>query len=912
MVNKEEEISTLWTYISVLTFVGKFLISIKPGIQDPFSYANHQERKRRKEEHVKIIRCSDDCFKQYVAFDFDWNGAVVVHPSRAVKWTFHNLQWQLASFYTRKGKKIKRISNRWIKILVSEKIDPCSCFISSVLYFNITKDNEFEEIYVTLDDEYFPYSEWMYKIIKLWTLGSINFPRKDILRPVTQPRYAKVLKVAVIESPYYNAVKEVEQLLHKYFDTTRIVRKEDVLCIPIPISLRHLFISSSQVSLPPKWLFFKVVDIEDANALECLLVSKEQSSLFLVSNTRCLVPSVRSSFTAAGEIYIPLCLKKIYEKSLQIYRTFLCTPYYDTLNVNKDSQTLHGRVSRKPLSDILNRQYKTSEKPKTVVSKQVEEKANKQTTLQDEAQNIASPNLLLIGPAGSGKKTVVEHIAEGLHCHLLFVNAFDLKGETSGNTEGKIRQVFHRAAAFAPCILAMRNIYCLGKDKESHEDARVVATLGEVAEKFGSHHPRVFFFGLAEKKTDLTDDLWSLFIYHEILQPMSVQERQSLLMEKRDAGVFKGNCQIDVLTQRTAGFVLGDFSGLMESAQRKMMERVLEENECNYSSEDECSEMSHNYDVSIDDENLIITENDILKALDELQQSRSEALGAPQIPKVKWEEVGGLEEAKQEIIDTIQLPIKYPNIISETLRRSGVLLYGPPGTGKTLLAKAVATECGLNFMSVKGPELLNMYVGQSEENVREVFSKAKLSAPCIIFFDELDSLAPNRGRSGDSGGVMDRIVSQLLAELDGVSSEADVFVLGATNRPDLIDPALLRPGRFEKMVFLGVCEDKAGQMKIMEAVTSKMPISSNVNLKKVTKSLPLTLTGADFYAFCTDALYAATQRAILAIENGNMTEEDMKLEVEDEDFQVAQRQLLPSVSPEELRRYKLIKESFNT
>jgi peroxin-6 len=147
------------------------------------------------------------------------------------------------------------------------------------------------------------------------------------------------------------------------------------------------------------------------------------------------------------------------------------------------------------------------------------------------------------------------------------------------------------------------------------------------------------------------------------------------------------------------------------------------------------------------------------------------------------------------MIETLELPIKHPELFASGLKkRSGILLYGPPGTGKTLVAKAVATTLSLNFLSVKGPELLNMYVGESEANVRKVFEKARNAHPCVVFFDELDSLAPKRGDHGDSGGVMDRIVSQLLAELDGMS-QSDVFVIGATNRPDLLDPALLRPGR---------------------------------------------------------------------------------------------------------------------
>lgn len=196
---------------------------------------------------------------------------------------------------------------------------------------------------------------------------------------------------------------------------------------------------------------------------------------------------------------------------------------------------------------------------------------------------------------------------------------------------------------------------------------------------------------------------------------------------------------------------------------------------------------------------LPLTATDLDLALGKARNSYSESIGAPKIPTVSWDDVGGLAHVKTDILDTIQLPLEHPELFADGLKkRSGILLYGPPGTGKTLIAKAVATSCALNFFSVKGPELLNMYIGESEANVRRVFQRARDAKPCVIFFDELDSVAPKRGNHGDSGGVMDRIVSQLLAELDGMaggSGGADVFVIGATNRPDLLDPALLRPGR---------------------------------------------------------------------------------------------------------------------
>lgn len=213
-------------------------------------------------------------------------------------------------------------------------------------------------------------------------------------------------------------------------------------------------------------------------------------------------------------------------------------------------------------------------------------------------------------------------------------------------------------------------------------------------------------------------------------------------------------------------------------------------------------------------------------AVDFARKNFADAIGAPKIPNVQWSDVGGLTHVKDAVIETIQLPLSRPELFAKGLKkRSGILFYGPPGTGKTLLAKAIATEFSLNFFSVKGPELLNMYIGESEANVRRVFQRARDARPCVVFFDELDSVAPKRGNQGDSGGVMDRIVSQLLAELDGMSDGEDsgggVFVIGATNRPDLLDQALLRPGRFDKMLYLGISDTHEKQATILQALTRK-------------------------------------------------------------------------------------------
>lgn len=281
-------------------------------------------------------------------------------------------------------------------------------------------------------------------------------------------------------------------------------------------------------------------------------------------------------------------------------------------------------------------------------------------------------------------------------------------------------------------------------------------------------------------------------------------------------------------------------------------------------------------------------------------------IGAPKIPNVEWDDVGGLEDVKLGILDTVELPLKHPELFAGGLRRrSGVLLYGPPGTGKTLLAKAVATEVNCNFLSVKGPELINMYVGESERLIREVFAKARRARPCIIFFDELDSLAPGRGKGSDSGGIMDRIVSQLLAEIDsaqGGSGSDDVFIIGATNRPDLLDAALLRPGRLDKLLYVGIASSPRDRKKVLAALSRKFNLDDSVDFDKVATSCPSRLTGADMYGLCSRAWMRAFKRHI--------EERDGReaIVVSQEDFLYAAATVTPSLSAEDLAQYQALRQ----
>jgi peroxin-6 len=435
----------------------------------------------------------------------------------------------------------------------------------------------------------------------------------------------------------------------------------------------------------------------------------------------------------------------------------------------------------------------------------------------------------------------------------------------------------------------------------------------------------------------IPDGIRSLFSHEfEILAPTE-DERAVILQNACLEQCLSLDTSVDLksVALKTAALVAGDLVDVVSRASLARSARLRA--------------LADSQDVTLSDItvsggtfSISILAADFTTAISHARANFSDSIGAPKIPTVTWDDIGGLADQKSSIMETISLPLSRPELFANGMRkRSGILFYGPPGTGKTLLAKAIATEFSLNFFSVKGPELLNMYIGESEANVRRVFQRARDARPCVVFFDELDSVAPARGKQGDSGGVMDRIVSQLLAELDGMSSAPSgdddsgsnaggVFVIGATNRPDLLDPALLRPGRFDKMLYLGVAANHDQQVTIMEALTRKFTLAPDVDLKRVASKLPFTYTGADLYALCSDAMLKAITRktglvdqkvAEISKMRGESittayffdhlaTPEDIAVMVSEEDFLAAQREMVASVSAKELEHFERIRLQF--
>jgi len=288
----------------------------------------------------------------------------------------------------------------------------------------------------------------------------------------------------------------------------------------------------------------------------------------------------------------------------------------------------------------------------------------------------------------------------------------------------------------------------------------------------------------------------------------------------------------------------------------------------------------------------------IVDVLPREKDYRAMAMEIDERPQVSFDDIGGLDEQIREIKEVVELPLTHPELFEKVGIEppKGVLLYGPPGTGKTLLAKAVANESDANFISVKGPEIFSKWVGESEKAIREIFRKARQTAPTVIFFDEIDSIAPRRGMDIGSSGVTEKVVNQLLTELDGLEEPKDVVVIAATNRPDILDPALLRPGRLDRVLLVPL-PDKEARYEIFKVHTKKMPLAEDVDLKKLAEKTE-GYTGADIEAICREAAMIALR------ENINAEKVEMR------HFEEAMKKIKPSVRKEDMEIYKRLAEEY--
>jgi transitional endoplasmic reticulum ATPase len=356
---------------------------------------------------------------------------------------------------------------------------------------------------------------------------------------------------------------------------------------------------------------------------------------------------------------------------------------------------------------------------------------------------------------------------------------------------------------------------------------------------------------------------------------------------------------LEEYAENTHGFVGADIESLSKEAAMNALRRIRPDIDLE----------SDEIDAEIL-ESLQVTERDLKEALRGIEPSALREVFV-EVPDTTWKQVGGLEDTKERLRETIQWPLEYPEVF-ETMdmeAAKGVLLYGPPGTGKTLLAKAVANESQSNFISIKGPELLNKYVGESEKGVRDVFSKARENAPTVVFFDEIDSIAGERGQHSGDSGVGERVVSQLLTELDGIEAMEDVVVIATTNRPDLIDDALLRPGRLDRHVHVPVPDEEA-RKKIFAVHTEHKPLADGVDLDWVASETE-GYVGADIEAVCREASMAASREFIRSVDKEEVGESVGNVRINQEHFEHALEEVNPSVTDEVRERYETIERRFD-
>uniref|UniRef100_A0A915PQ29 Peroxisomal ATPase PEX6 n=1 Tax=Setaria digitata TaxID=48799 RepID=A0A915PQ29_9BILA len=448
--------------------------------------------------------------------------------------------------------------------------------------------------------------------------------------------------------------------------------------------------------------------------------------------------------------------------------------------------------------------------------------------------------ILLSGLPGSGKRLFLKHLSSVTHFDISFFNFFDIWSDSPGTYDANIRSAFEKASANAFSMLAFLNSDLLAYDSDTtKQDTRGLVCLTKLLKSCTI--PAVFLVCNCSKLSNLPVSLRSLILYHFEIPLLTEEDRKCILTHE----ISEPNLvDIAVLSHQTTGFTLSDLHVLLSDA-------LFRKHTTNSSK--------------------LRTEH-FIWAVDMRNKILADRVGAPTIPKVTWDDVGGLDEVKEIVTESLILNLQ----ATKGMKRSGALLYGPPGCGKTLIAKAVANQFKITFLSVKGPELLNKYVGQSEANVRKVFNKARMAEPCVLFFDELDSLASNRGRYGDSSRVVDNIVSQLTAELDCLE-DSKIFVLGATNRLDLLDSALLRPGRFDRIVEVSTTRDAVERECILRAASRNMIFAENVNLKEIARLCGHLSSGADLHAVISRAQMDAIRMRIRAIEAGMALPEEQLL-----------------------------------
>jgi transitional endoplasmic reticulum ATPase len=508
--------------------------------------------------------------------------------------------------------------------------------------------------------------------------------------------------------------------------------------------------------------------------------------------------------------------------------------------------------------------------------------------------------VLLHGPPGTGKTLLAKAVANESEANFILLNGPEVMSKFYGESEKKIRQIFEDAEKNSPSIIFIDEIDAIAPKREDvsgEVERRVVSQILTMMDGLKSRG-RVIVIGATNRVNAIDPALRRPGRFDreiEINVPSKEGRLSVLKIHTRDIPLTK-DVNLNELASKTHGFVGADLEALAKEAAMNVLRKFLPQLKL------EGEEQINQELLS----KLVVTQNDFMEALKVVRPSAMREV-LVETPNVDWDSVGGLEQIKQELNEAVEWPIKYPESFERMgIRPSrGILLYGPPGTGKTLLAKAVAKESEANFIQIKGPSLLSMWVGKSEEGVRKIFERARQVSPCVIFFDEIDSLAGKRGVETGTK-VTERVLNQLLAEMDGLENLNDVLIIGATNRPDLLDPALLRPGRFDKILLINAPE-KEGRKTILDIHTKKMPLGSSKKIYSEKEREALLeefaqrtegYTGADLESLSREAAMLSLRESI-----------DSKI-VQKKHFEEAIQKIKPSVTKSTIDVYKKIEDNF--
>lgn len=470
--------------------------------------------------------------------------------------------------------------------------------------------------------------------------------------------------------------------------------------------------------------------------------------------------------------------------------------------------------------------------------------------------------VLLYGPPGCGKTLIARAVANETSAYFTHITGPEIMGKYYGESEARLRSVFKEARSNAPAIIFIDEIDAIAPKREDmggekQVERRVVAQLLALMDGLDARG-EIIVIGATNLPNALDPALRRPGRFDRELElPIPDQTGRLEILNIHTRGLpLAADVQLETLAGRTHGFVGADLESLCREAAMNALRILLE------SIDFQWAEIPYETLAELE-----VTMDDFRRAMKEVEPSAIREVFVD-IPAVNWSDVGGLRRVKERLVEMVEWPLTYPDLFAQAgvTAPKGLLFSGPPGTGKTLIARALAHESQVNFISIKGPELMTKYIGESERQVREIFRKARQASPCIVFFDEFDALVPPRGSGGGDAQVVGRMISQFLTELDGLEDRAGVLVVAATNRKDLIDPAILRPGRFDAVVEFPL-PDREARREIFDVHTRRKPVDGDVALEALALKSE-GMTGADIAAVCGEAAMAAIREHLRGRESG--------------------------------------------